>query len=125
MPAVLELLDSPACISNDTNGKSSLQSEIFDPHKSEIHQSQQADNCQSDQIKESLSPNIPAGFPVRITIQEGRFHQIKRMAHALGANVLYLKRESMGPLKLDPTLKPGEYRPLTEEELTTLQNVHQ
>lgn len=53
---------------------------------------------------------------VRLTIQEGKYHQIKRMFQAVGMKVVYLKRETMGPLVLDPDLKPGEYRPLTLEE---------
>ena len=54
---------------------------------------------------------------IRLTIQEGKYHQVKRMFQAVGKEVLYLKRESMGCLKLDETLKPGEYRPLTKKEL--------
>ena len=57
---------------------------------------------------------------VFITVQEGRFHQVKRMAQAVGRNVTYLKRISMGNLVLDPNLKKGEYRSLTEKELTSL-----
>ena len=57
---------------------------------------------------------------ILLTIQEGRFHQVKRMFEALGCRVVFLKRLSMGSLKLDPELKPGEYRPLTEEELELL-----
>ncbi len=55
-----------------------------------------------------------------LTICEGKFHQVKRMFQAAGANVIYLKRLSMGKLKLDEKLKPGEYRPLTEEEIKSL-----
>ena len=55
-----------------------------------------------------------------VTIREGKFHQVKRMFHAVGKEVLYLKRLSMGTLKLDETLKPGEFRPLTKEELDGL-----
>ena len=54
---------------------------------------------------------------IRLTIQEGKYHQVKRMFQAVGKEVLYLRRESMGSLKLDETLKPGEYRPLTKKEL--------
>lgn len=57
---------------------------------------------------------------VRITIQEGKYHQIKRMFQAVGMEVLYLKRESMGPLKLDENLSPGEYRELTKREVEQL-----
>ena len=61
-----------------------------------------------------------AGAEILLTIQEGKFHQVKRMFEALGCRVVFLKRLSMGSLKLDPELKPGEYRPLTEEELELL-----
>lgn len=53
---------------------------------------------------------------VRLTIHEGKFHQVKRMFEAVGGEVIYLKRLSMGSLLLDDSLKPGEYRPLTAEE---------
>lgn len=59
---------------------------------------------------------------VYITVQEGRFHQVKRMAQAVGRNVTYLKRISMGSLVLDSSLKKGEYRTLTEKEILALKN---
>ena len=54
---------------------------------------------------------------IRLTIHEGKFHQVKRMFLAVGKEVTYLKRERMGTLCLDEDLKPGEYRLLTEEEI--------
>lgn len=57
---------------------------------------------------------------ILITIEEGRYHQIKRMFKAVGNEVLYLKRLSMGSLMLDKNLKKGEYRPLTEAEIEAL-----
>ncbi|MCH5280247.1 MAG: rRNA pseudouridine synthase [Lachnospiraceae bacterium] len=51
-----------------------------------------------------------------LTIYEGRFHQVKRMIKALGCQVTYLKRLSIGGLTLDEHLNPGEFRPLTEAE---------
>ncbi|MCD8020800.1 MAG: 16S rRNA pseudouridine(516) synthase, partial [Clostridiales bacterium] len=60
---------------------------------------------------------------VYITIQEGRFHQIKWMAEAIGRRVLYLKRMSMGSLALDERLLPGQYRLLTEEEIMLLREM--
>ena len=57
---------------------------------------------------------------ILLTIREGKFHQVKRMFEALGCSVVYLKRLSMGSLKLDENLQPGEYRPLTAEELDLL-----
>lgn len=59
---------------------------------------------------------------IRLTIMEGKFHQVKRMFEAVGKTVVYLKRESMGPLILDKSLALGEYRPLTNEELESLKN---
>ena len=57
---------------------------------------------------------------LRILKSEGRFHQVKRMFHAVGKEVIYLKRLSMGSLALDKTLTKGEYRSLTEEEIKKL-----
>jgi 16S rRNA pseudouridine516 synthase len=57
---------------------------------------------------------------IHLTIQEGKFHQVKRMFEAVGKKVIYLKRISMGTLQLDENLKLGEYRALTEEELKHL-----
>lgn len=57
---------------------------------------------------------------IELKIYEGKFHQVKRMFEAVERNVTYLKRLSMGSLVLDPDLELGEYRTLTEEELTHL-----
>ncbi len=57
---------------------------------------------------------------VRVTVSEGKYHQIKRMLAAAGGKVVRLKRVSLGGLKLDETLAPGEYRELTHEELEML-----
>ena len=54
---------------------------------------------------------------ILLTIREGRFHQVKRMLQAVGNEVLYLKRLSMGSLRLPEDLKKGAYRPLSEEEI--------
>lgn len=59
---------------------------------------------------------------IEITITEGRYHQIKRMFEAFGREVSYLKRLSMGAVKLDEKLALGEYRRLTAEELESLNN---
>lgn len=55
-----------------------------------------------------------------LTVTEGRFHQVKRMLSAVGNEVVYLKRLSMGPLVLDGALSKGEYRALTPEEKAAL-----
>ncbi len=57
---------------------------------------------------------------IRLTIQEGKYHQVKRMFESVGKEVMYLKRERMGKLVLDETLLPGQYRRLTEEEIKGL-----
>jgi len=57
---------------------------------------------------------------VRITIREGKFHQIKRMFAAIGCEVIYLKRLSMGSLMLDERLEKGAYRSLTLDEINAL-----
>ena len=57
---------------------------------------------------------------IEVVIQEGKFHQIKRMFEAVGKKVIYLKRLSMGSLVLDPTLSPGEWRRLTDYEIKAL-----
>ena len=78
------------------------------------------------------TPTLPARLEIQkqgggeseilLTIHEGKFHQVKRMFEALGCQVVYLKRMSMGPLVLDGELQPGEYRALNEEELEALKN---
>lgn len=54
---------------------------------------------------------------VRLTIHEGKYHQVKRMFAALGNRVTALHRESIGKIELDAALAPGEWRELTQEEV--------
>ncbi|MDD3745280.1 MAG: pseudouridine synthase [Anaerostipes sp.] len=61
---------------------------------------------------------------VLVTIREGKFHQIKRMFHKVGMDVLELKRISMGPLLLDDSLQEGEARFLTKEEIKQLKELY-
>ena len=63
------------------------------------------------------------GSEVNITIQEGKFHQVKRMFEARGKNVVYLKRLTMGNISLDEELDEGTYRELTEEEIEILKSI--
>ena len=62
------------------------------------------------------------GSEVRVTIQEGKYHQVKRMFEALDKKVVYLQRIEFGGLILDEELEEGEYRELTEEELSILKS---
>lgn len=65
--------------------------------------------------------NLPENYTeLYLTIQEGKFHQVKRMMAAVGTPVIYLKRVSMGILQLPADLKKGECRALTEKELKEL-----
>lgn len=57
---------------------------------------------------------------IHLTIQEGKYHQVKRMFEAIDMKVLFLKRISMGPLELDPSLEAGQYRELSNEEINLL-----
>lgn len=57
---------------------------------------------------------------IELTIQEGKFHQVKRMFEAVDKEVIYLKRIAMGKVSLDAELELGEYRPLTEDEIMIL-----
>ena len=93
--------DDVRSFENGVNIGSLEQPEITMPGKLEI--------ITSDEISQ-----------IRLTIQEGKFHQVKRMFRAVGKEVIYLKRLRMGTLVLDENLSIGEYRPLTKEELEKL-----
>lgn len=58
---------------------------------------------------------------IELIIHEGKFHQVKRMFESVDKKVVYLKRISMGKLKLDESLELGEYRELTEEEVKLIE----
>ena len=78
------------------------------------------DKLSPDDLKRAnRRPNTPVIYGT-VTISEGKKHQVKRMILYGGARVVYLKRLSVGSLSLDESLKTGEYRPLTEGELSIL-----
>jgi len=60
---------------------------------------------------------------IEVTIQEGKFHQVKRMFQSVGCTVTYLKRIQMGGFKLPADLEIGAYREMTEEEINRVQQV--
>ena len=64
---------------------------------------------------EILSPNLG-----RVTVREGKYHQIKRMFGAVGKPVTELHRQRFGPLPLEDGMHPGEYRELTDDEIAAL-----
>lgn len=57
---------------------------------------------------------------VRLTLSEGRYHQVKRMFAAVGNRVIALHRERIGEIVMDEDLEPGQYRPLTEQEVASV-----
>lgn len=63
---------------------------------------------------------ICAASEALVTLQEGKYHQVKRMLAARGKHVCYLKRMAMGALSLDSALAAGEFRALTEAERLSL-----
>ncbi|MCL2301589.1 MAG: rRNA pseudouridine synthase [Firmicutes bacterium] len=67
--------------------------------------------------------SILEGYMARVVLREGKYHQIKRMFAARGNGVLSLHRESMGSLRLDEALQPGECRELTAEEIAELKTI--
>ncbi|WBA10579.1 16S rRNA pseudouridine(516) synthase RsuA [Salinivibrio kushneri] len=77
-------------------------------------------------LRGEKQPTLPAtlekvgDYEALLTIQEGKYHQVKRMFAAVGNKVDALHRESIGDLVLDEHLEPGEYRPLTDEEIALL-----
>lgn len=78
-----------------------------------------------DTAKPSVLKIVQSGeeSEILLTIQEGKFHQVKRMFHAVGKEVVYLKRLAMGTLTLDENLQPGQYRVLTDKEIDELCSV--
>lgn len=76
--------------------------------------------CQSAHLK-ILSVNGNES-EIEVEIYEGKFHQIKKMFHAVGKEVTYLKRIRMKNLVLDESLELGSYRELTDEELDRLKS---
>ena len=76
----------------------------------------------AEKIEKELGEAVPGLFEqsALLTITEGKYHQVKRMFLAVGNKIVFLKRISMGELKLDPELKPGEYKLLSPEEISLL-----
>lgn len=75
------------------------------------------------QLKSEDRPTLPAKLVIKtpqsveLTLQEGRYHQVKRMFASLGNKVETLHRVQIGQIRLDPELVPGQWRYLTEKEI--------
>lgn len=89
-------------------------------HNVDIERIQQGITIDKDEICQPCIIDRLSDTTFHITIQEGKYHQIKRMMEAVQNKVTYLKRIRMGSLLLDPQLSLGEYRYLSEEEITSL-----
>ncbi|HLQ39469.1 MAG TPA: pseudouridine synthase [Tetragenococcus sp.] len=80
----------------------------------------QGEICQPAQLTIEKIDSEKQTSVIRLVLHEGKFHQVKRMIHALGKEVTYLKRVRMADLKIDPELSLGNYREMTEKEVTLL-----
>lgn len=87
------------------------------PNEAEIEKYLRLSSCQTECQIQARPSNCAL-----LTIHEGKYHQVKRMFAAVGNKVVFLKRLSMGRLRLDGTLEPGQYRELSPEELARLEN---
>ena len=76
--------------------------------------------CQSAKLELVSLDSVKNQSLVRVTIAEGKFHQVKRMVAYCGKEVVDLQRLTMGTLVLDENLERGEWRRLTREELENL-----
>jgi 16S rRNA pseudouridine516 synthase len=82
-------------------------------------------------LRQERDRTLPAHLEViqtqeaRLTIYEGKYHQVKRMFAALGNKVVALHREQIGRIVLDHTLEPGESRYLTDDEIQSVWSSHQ
>ena len=77
-------------------------------------------------LSQEKKPTLPADLDLldehtaRLTITEGKYHQVKRMFAAVGNKVECLHRERIGNIVLDDDLAPGEYRSLTAAEIASI-----
>ena len=76
--------------------------------------------CQPAKLEIVSVDSVKNQSLVRVTIAEGKFHQVKRMVAFCGKEVVDLQRLTMGTLALDENLERGEWRRLTKEELENL-----
>ena len=75
------------------------------------------------QLKDEKKRSLPAkveivnNLKIKMTITEGKYHQVKRMLAAVGNHVVTLHRDQIGQIKLDVDLKTGEWRKLSADEI--------
>lgn len=73
--------------------------------------------------KLEINESTADGSIVLVTIQEGKYHQVKRMFESLNKKVVYLRRLSFGPIQLDEKLDEGSYRELSKGEIDLLKQI--
>ncbi|AIY81643.1 pseudouridine synthase family protein [Clostridium botulinum 202F] len=110
----------------DDEDKKQLQEGVFigsnesltKPAKIEVHKSglykEFKEQIPIKNLENKDNQSVVSGY---LTISEGQKHQVKRMLKVVGCYVIYLKRISIGGLKLDESLKMGDYRELTKKEI--------
>jgi 16S rRNA pseudouridine516 synthase len=80
--------------------------------------------CEGILLKGESKPTLPATVErvadeqVYLTIKEGRYHQVKRMIGAINNRVVQLHRAAIGELVMESSMQPGDFRPLTEHEVS-------
>ena len=123
LPAVLEIIGTAAGTETD------VYQEVHQDVYQDVHQDFVRDACRTVSLDGQRCMELLERLGklseqtvtcVRVRIREGRYHQIKRMFEAVGSRVLYLRRTAMGPVHLDESLSPGQYRLLSEEEINDL-----
>lgn len=74
----------------------------------------------SDFISKPCTVKLDSPEAGEITVTEGKYHQVKRMFHAVGSEITYLERIRFAGLELDTSLERGQWRELTEDEIKTI-----
>ncbi|NLG03122.1 MAG: rRNA pseudouridine synthase [Clostridia bacterium] len=87
-----------------------------------IGQFQMGLNIGEEKITLPADLEILSEHTAKVTIHEGKYHQVKRMFQTCGLKVTYLKRVRMGTLLLDPKMQKGEFRELTQDEIIELKS---
>ncbi len=123
MPAELEIIGTTGmdenlkqyCNTGDYGrlgqGRGAKQRDYTELEKSPMYDSYKGVNIDISRVIRS---------EIELVLHEGKFHQVKRMFEAVGKKVIYLKRIQMGGLRLDESLKPGECRELSPDEVEML-----
>ncbi|SDR97018.1 pseudouridine synthase [Paenibacillaceae bacterium GAS479] len=110
-------------VANSESNRDAAEDALYAGEEEDADADKFVEDSEADEEAGEITEGAGAAIisSIRLTIHEGKFHQVKRMFQAVGGKVIYLKRVSMGPLVLDEELPIGSYRELTEDELRQLQ----